>query len=51
MDVQELLGKLDALNKEGSLIQDQIKSLDEQLSKAELDFNIIEVQSLEDHKS
>ena len=51
MDVQELLVKLDALNYEGSLIQDQIKSLDEQLSKAELDFNIIEVQSLEDHKS
>lgn len=43
MDVQSLLSKLDNLNKEGSAIQEQIKSLDEQLSKAELDINIIQV--------
>ena len=43
MDVQSLLGKLDNLNKDGSVIQEQIKSVDEQQSKAELDFNIIQV--------
>lgn len=49
MDVQSLLGKLDNLNKEGSIIQEQIKSLDEQLSKTELDINIIQVVSIHWH--
>ena len=43
MDVQSLLSKLDNLNKEGSVIQEQIKSLDDQLSKTKLDINIIQV--------
>ena len=47
MDVQSLLGKLDNLNKEGSIIQEQIKSVDEQLSKTELDINIIQVVSIQ----
>lgn len=47
MDVQSLLGKLDNLNKEGSVIQEQIKSVDEQLSKTELDINIIQVVSIQ----
>ena len=46
MDVQSLLGKLDNLNKEGSVIHEQFKSLDEQLSKTELDINIIQVVSI-----
>ncbi|CBK24344.2 uncharacterized protein [Blastocystis hominis] len=45
MDVQSLLGKLDNLNKEGSVIQEQIKSVDEQLSKTELDINIIQQEN------
>ena len=47
MDVLSLLGKLDNLNKEGSVIQEQIKSVDEQLSKTELDINIIQVVSIQ----